>query len=118
MRDFNDAIKKMIPFFCLCLSMADMGFSQSKTSARKPNVIIVLTDDMGYSDISCYGNPLIRTPFLDAMARKGVMATSFITTSPTCSPSRVSLITGRYCSRTDLLWPVGPETKEPSLMKI
>lgn len=111
MQTFNDAIKKIIPFFYLCLSIADTGFSQSKTPDRKPNIIIVLTDDMGYSDISCYGNPLIRTPFLDEMARKGVMATSFITTSPTCSPSRVSLITGRYCSRTNLLWPVGPGDK-------
>ncbi|WP_233260927.1 sulfatase-like hydrolase/transferase [Pedobacter sp. HMWF019] len=78
---------------------------------KKPNVVIILTDDMGYSDLSCYGNPLINTPFIDGMAKRGVLATNFVTTSPTCSPSRASLITGRYCTRTDLNWPVGPGEK-------
>lgn len=94
---------------CLGISMSTVCFSQ--TAKKKPNIILVLTDDLGYSDIACYGNPLIKTPFLDEMARRGVKATSFVTTSPTCTPSRVSLMTGRYCSRTELLAPIGPGDK-------
>jgi arylsulfatase A-like enzyme len=104
-------MKKSIVAFCISIILTGTCVGQPKTPARKPNIILVLTDDMGYSDVSCYGNPLIKTPFLDGMARKGIMATSFITTSPTCTPSRASLLTGRYCSRMDLLAPIGPGDK-------
>jgi arylsulfatase A len=71
-------------------------FNAVLTSAEKPNVIIILTDDQGYNDLSCYGSPDIRTPNIDAIAKEGVRFTDYYVASPVCSASRAALLTGRY----------------------
>lgn len=68
--------------------------------SRPPNVIVILTDDLGWGDLSCYGSEAIGTPNLDRMASEGVRMTDFFSSSPVCSPSRAGLLTGRYPPRT------------------
>ncbi|AWI10632.1 hypothetical protein CKA38_09950 [Ereboglobus luteus] len=67
---------------------------------KKPNIIVILTDDQGYQDLGCYGSPLIKTPNIDRMAREGARLTSFYAAASVCSPSRAGLLTGRYPQRT------------------
>ena len=69
---------------------------------RRPNVLIIITDDQGFGDLACNGNPIIRTPNLDALAKQSVRLTSFYV-SPVCSPTRASLLTGRYNYRTGVV---------------
>jgi arylsulfatase A len=65
-------------------------------SATRPNFVIFLTDDQGYGDLSCMGNPDVRTPHLDRLANEGALLSQWYSNSPVCSPSRASLLTGRY----------------------
>lgn len=70
--------------------------------ARRPNVLLVITDDQGYGDLSLHGNPILKTPHIDSIARDGVQFTQF-QVCPVCSPTRSSLMTGRYNYRTGVV---------------
>jgi arylsulfatase A-like enzyme len=69
---------------------------------RRPNVVLILTDDQGYGDLGCHGNDAVRTPHVDAFARQSVRVERFYV-SPVCSPTRASLLTGRYNYRTGVV---------------
>jgi arylsulfatase A-like enzyme len=75
-----------------------------EVSVDRPNVLIIVSDDQGYGDLSCMGATDFRTPRLDALAASGVRFTSFYANSPVCSPSRASLPTGRYAGNAGVRW--------------
>ena len=62
----------------------------------RPNIIVMLMDNLGYGDLGCYGSRHHRTPHVDQLAREGVRLTSFYSTSGVCTPSRANLMTGCY----------------------
>lgn len=74
----------------------------------KPNIIIILADDLGYGDIGVQGSTAIKTPHIDALAAEGVRFTSFYASAPVCSPSRAGLLTGRYPLRSGIIGPLQP----------
>lgn len=88
-----------------CLSAA----ATKGTSQDKPNIIVILADDLGYNDLGCYGAEKIRTPRLDAMAAQGLRFTQAYAANSLCSPSRAALLTGRYATRDNMPEVVGPE---------
>jgi len=76
-----------------------LTFSSCNQRSDKPNVILVITDDQGYGDLGCHGNPWIKTPSMDKLWEQSVRLTDYHV-CPTCAPTRSALMTGRYNNRT------------------
>jgi len=82
---------------------AALSFYRCSRKKTAPNVVFIFADDLGYGDISCYNpNSKINTPNIDRLAEKGMLFTDAHTSSAVCSPSRYSVLTGRYCWRSPL----------------
>ncbi|MDW8307733.1 MAG: sulfatase [Verrucomicrobiales bacterium] len=85
----------------LCLALSGMA-GVLQATARPPNIVIILADDLGYGDLGCYGHPTIRTPNLDRMAAEGMRFTDFYMAGCVCTPSRAALLTGRLPIRNGM----------------
>jgi uncharacterized sulfatase len=83
----SDAMLRLVCF---------LFFAGISSASDRPNVVIILADDLGFGDLECYGHPEFKTPRIDQMAAEGVRLTQFNTPAPLCAPTRAALITGRY----------------------
>ena len=92
----------------LRLTLAFVFFCSSVLATSPPNIVVILADDYGYGSAGCYGadGKLVQTPNIDRLAREGRRFTDASTTSSVCSPTRYSVLTGRYCWRTSLKFEV------------
>lgn len=90
------AIRLLASFFSLAANVV--------AAAPRPNIVILLADDLGYGDLSSYGGTAVATPRLDQLAREGIRFTDGYVTCPACAPSRLSLMSGAYPQRFGMTW--------------
>ena len=97
------------------LALAGVGLGRRAwAQSAKPNIVFVMADDLGYADVSCYGQRDYTTPNIDRLAIEGLKFTQAYSNSPDCSATRVALITGRYQARlpVGLEEPISPRTPQ------
>ncbi len=82
-------------------------------SEGKPNIVIIMADDLGYGDIGCYGNTRIQTPNIDQLAKAGMKFTDFHSSGAVCSPTRAGLMTGRYQQRAGIPGVIAADPQKP-----
>src|SRR5258708_2429127 len=98
-------------FALLCLGNA------SAAAAPKFNVVLILADDYGWKDLSCYGSDLYETPHIDKLARDGMKFTQAYSACTVCSPTRASIMTGKYPARLHITdWIPGQMPPNPKLL--
>lgn len=97
-------MKNLVPLLTLCLTILFVSCNSSKKQdeeCKKPNIVMIYFDDLGYGDVGAYGSVELKTPHVDLLAREGVMFTDGYASSATCSPSRFALLTGVYPWRNE-----------------
>lgn len=92
-------MKRFLKIFSVIFLTGSVSLHAQNQLARKPNIILIMTDDQGYGDFGFTGNPYVKTPNIDKLAARSVRLTNFHN-SPVCAPTRASLLTGRYAQRT------------------
>lgn len=94
--------KSTLPFLTLAVALTSCGQGLKDNTKNKPNILFIFADDWGFGDLGCYGHTEAITPNLDKLATQGTRFTQFHVTSPVCSPSRASVITGHFPARHEI----------------
>jgi arylsulfatase A len=102
-------MRRLLFMLCTAISATAPSVGAQVPNAPRPNVVLIITDDVGYGDFGSYGAPDIKTPNIDGLARDGVRLTDFYANGATCSPTRAGLISGRYQQRFGLEQPLGAQ---------
>lgn len=103
----------IVIFFVAIAIVPSTGFADE--SSRRPNIVLLFADDLGYGELGCQGNDEIPTPNIDSIAADGIRFTSGYVTAPFCSASRAGLLTGRYQTRFGYEFnPIGADNEDPN----
>ncbi|XP_039698382.1 arylsulfatase D-like isoform X1 [Pteropus medius] len=89
-----------LPLLVVCLLLRTCEVKAAKAS--KPNILLIMADDLGIGDLGCYGNDTLRTPHIDWLAEEGVRLTQHLAAAPVCTPSRAAFLTGRHAFRSGM----------------
>jgi len=102
-------------FLVLLLAAGGAGRAAAGPAARQPNLVYILADDLGYGEVSCYGQKRYHTPHIDQLAREGTRFTSHYAGAPICAPSRNTLMTGQHTGHTTIRGNFGVSGKDTKL---
>lgn len=103
---------RMIVAMSFSLLVFSLANTHAADSAKRPNVLVIVADDLGYGELGCQGNSQIPTPHVDSLAKNGIRFTSGYVSGPYCSPTRAGLMTGRYQQRFGHEFNPGPNAAE------
>lgn len=105
-------MRRILLIFCALIPFSfhwENATGRGIQNTNRPNIVIILTDDMGYGDISCFSKTNYQTPHIDKLADEGVRCTDFYVPTPYCAPSRATLLTGRFPLRHGLIQNPAPD---------
>src|SRR5215212_5792732 len=106
-----------LPIIVVCAISLPSGTIFGAPASAKPNFVLILTDDLGWTDLACFGSKLYETPNIDQLAREGMKFTQNYSACTVCSPTRAALLTGKYPARLHITdWIPGQMPDNPKLI--
>lgn len=116
-RILNSATSIVLFGIALNHCMSSSLIAADRQPNDRPNLIVIMVDDMGYAGVSCFGNPYFKTPEIDRLAQEGLRLTDFHSSGTVCSPTRAGLLTGRYQQRAGIEAVIHPVSDHPEHRK-